>query len=70
VRQDGNATESMLGLLSCVAFESLAAQTEQNEGVGVEIHLEQTDRVAIDFSSRRAVARVVTTRVLRPHARR
>ena len=70
MRQDGNATKSTPGLLSCVAVDSLAAQIEQSEGVGVEIHLQQTDRVAIDFSSRRAVARAVTTRVLRPHARR
>ena len=51
-----------MGLLSCVAFESLAAQTEQNEGVGVEIHPQQTNRVAIDFSSRRAVARATAAR--------
>ena len=70
MRQDGNATESTLDLLSCVAVDSPAAQIEQSEGVGVEIHLQQTDRVAIDFSSRRALARAVAARVLRPHARR
>ena len=70
MRQDGNATENTLDLLSCVTFDSPAAQNEQNEGVGVEIHSEQTDRVAIDFSSRRALARAEAARVLRPHARR
>ena len=70
MRQDGNATENMLRLLSCVSVDSPAAQIAQNDRVGVEIRLEQTDRVALDFSSRRAVARAVTARVLRPHARR
>ena len=58
-----------MGLLSCVAFESLAAQTEQNEGVGVEIHPQHTDRVAIDFFSRLAVARATAGRACHPRMR-